>query len=253
MTTNAVVADAPATPRVAIVTGGSGGIGRATALRLAADGMAVVVHYSGNKEKAEETVKAITAAGGNAVAMWADITDEAPVDELFENVEQLFGGVDVVAHTAGIQLRAPLAETSVADFDRQHRTNVRGTFLVSRQAARRLRRGGALITCSTTTTRLQLPKYGSYIASKAAVEAMTLVLARELHGRDITVNAIAPGATATPLFLEDKSPERLQQIADMSPLRRLGEPEDIAECVAFLAGPGRWVNGQVLFVNGGMA
>ena len=253
MTTNEGTANGPEGPRVAIVTGGSGGIGRASARRLAADGMAVAVHYAGGREQAERTVEAITGAGGRAVAVGADIGDEAAVEELFDRTEQEFGGVDVVVNTAGIMLLAPVAEMSPDDFDRMHRTNVRGTFLVARQAARRLRRGGALITFSSTVTRLQQPGYGAYAASKGAVEAMTLVLARELRGRDITVNTIAPGPTATPLFLQDKPPELIERIAGMSPMGRLGEPEDIAESVAFLAGPARWVNGQVLYANGGVA
>jgi 3-oxoacyl-[acyl-carrier protein] reductase len=162
--------------------------------------------------------------------------------------------VDVVVNTAGIMLLAPVAELDLADLDRMHRTNIRGTFVVSQLAARRLRAGGALVNFSTSVTRLQSPGYAAYAASKGAVEAMTLVLARELHGRDITVNTVAPGPTATPLFLEGKPQELIDRIAGMNPMGRLGNPEDIAEVVAFLAGPGgRWTNGQVLYVNGGAA
>jgi len=239
--------------RVALVTGASGGIGRATAERLGREGMAVVVHYAGNQQRAEETVKAIVEAGGQASAVAADIGDPDEAATLFAEAEALHGGVDVVVNTAGIMILGPLAEMGVDDFDRMHRTNVRGTFLVSQQAARRLRPGGALINFSTSVTRLQQPGYAAYAATKGAVEAMTLILARELRGRDVTVNAVAPGPTATPLFLEGKSEQLIDQIASQGPMGRLGEPGDIAEVVAFLAGPGRWVNGQVLYANGGAA
>lgn len=240
--------------RVAIVTGGSGGIGGAVAAALAAQGMAVVVHYSGSPERAGEVADAIQKAGGLAVAAPGDVADEAAMAALFDVAEERFGGVDVVVNTAGIMLLAPLAEMDLDAFDRMHRVNVRGTFVVSQLAARRLRPGGALINFSTSVTRLQQPNYAAYAATKGAVEAMTLILARELRGRDVTVNAVAPGPTATPLFLEGKSSELVERIAAASPLERLGTSEDIASAVAFLAGPdGRWINGQVLFANGGIA
>lgn len=173
---------------------------------------------------------------------------------LFDTAEERFGAVDVVVNTAGIMLLAPVVEMDLDAFDRMHRVNVRGTFVVSQLAARRLRPGGALINFSTSVTRLQQSTYAAYAASKGAVEAMTLILARELRGRDVTVNAVAPGPTATPLFLEGKSPELVERIAAASPLDRLGTSEDIASTVAFLVSPdGRWVNGQVLFANGGIA
>jgi 3-oxoacyl-[acyl-carrier protein] reductase len=241
-------------PRAAVVTGGSGGIGGAVARRLAADGTAVVVHYAGSAARADAIVESITAAGGTAVAHPGDIAEPAEMEELFDAAEARFGGIDVVVNTAGIMLLAPLAEMELDDFDRMHRVNVRGTFVVSRLAARRLRPGGSLINFSTSVTRLQQPGYGGYAATKGAVEAMTLILARELRGRDVTVNAVAPGPTATPLFIEGKSEELIAKIAAAAPLERLGTPEDIAEAVAFLAGlGGRWVNGQVLFSNGGIA
>ncbi|GIH70919.1 SDR family oxidoreductase [Sphaerimonospora thailandensis] len=240
--------------RVAIVTGGSGGIGSAVAHALAADGMSVLVHYSGSAERAEKVVASIQEAGGTAVAIPGDVADETAMTALFDTAEERFGGVDVVVNTAGIMLLAPLAEMDLDAFDRMHRVNVRGTFVVSQLAARRLRPGGALVNFSTSITRLQQPTYGAYAASKGAVEAMTLILARELRGRDVTVNAVAPGPTATPLFTEGKSEQLINQIAAASPLERLGTPEDIARAVTFLAGPGgRWVNGQVLFTNGGLA
>lgn len=240
------------TPRVAIVTGGSGGIGRAVAERLAADGMSVLVHYAGNPGRAEETVDAIVAAGGTATAFQADVADENEVAALFDEAERRYGGIDVVVHTAGIMLLAPLAELDLDDLDRMHRTNIRGTFVVDQQAARRVRSGGAIINFSTSITKIALPTYTAYAASKGAVDAMTLILARELRGRDITVNAVAPGPTATPLFLEGKEQSVVDHMASMAPLERLGVPADIAEAVAFLAGPARWVNGQVLYANGGI-
>ncbi|WP_174575717.1 SDR family oxidoreductase [Nocardia miyunensis] len=242
-----------ATGRVAIVTGGSGGIGGAVARRLAADGMTVVVHYAGSAARAREVVESITAAGGVAIALSGDVADEGEMRQLFDTVQERFGGVDVVVNTAGIMLLAPVAEMDLDAFDRMHRINVRGTFVVSQLAARGLRSGGALINFSTSITRLQPPTYAAYAATKGAVEAMTLILAREMRGRDVTVNVVAPGPTATPLFLDGKSDEQIGQLAAAPPLERLGTPEDIAESVAFLAGPGRWVNGQIVYANGGIA
>ncbi|MFJ9246781.1 SDR family oxidoreductase [Streptomyces sp. NPDC101776] len=239
--------------RVALITGGSGGIGRAVAERLAQDGIAVGVHYAGNKARADETVAAIVAAGGRAIPVGGDVADEEAMSAAFDAVEAEFGGIDVVVNTAGIMALSPIATLDLDDLDRMHRTNIRGTFVVSQQAARRVRGGGAIINFSTTVTRTKFPTYGGYVASKAAVEAMTLVLARELRGKDITVNAVAPGPTATPLFLNGKDGTTIENLAKASPLERLGTPDDIAESVAFLAGPARWINGQVLFANGGLA
>jgi len=239
--------------RVAVVTGGSGGIGRAVAERLGADGTDVVVAWSGDADRAAEAVKAVEAAGARAVAVRADVAEPDDVDALFDTAEREFGGVDVVVNTAGIMILKPLVEFDLDDLDRMHRVNIRGTFVVSRAAARRLRSGGALINFSTSVTRLALPTYSAYAASKGAVDALTLVLARELRGRDVTVNAVAPGPTATPLFLDGKPQEVVDKLAAQAPLERLGTPDDIAAVVAFLAGPGRWVNGQVVYVNGGIA
>lgn len=239
--------------RVALITGGSGGIGRAVAERLARDGIAIGVHYDSNKSNAEETVSAIISKGGKAIAICGDVADEKDMSAAFDAVEMAFGGIDVVVNTAGIMLLSPIATLDLDDLDRMHRTNIRGTFVVSQQAAQRVRSGGAIINFSTSITRLQFPNYGAYAASKGAVEAMTLVLARELRGKDITVNAVAPGPTATRLFLNGKDETTIEQLSKAAPLERLGTPEDIAEMVAFLAGPARWVNGQVLFTNGGLS
>jgi 3-oxoacyl-[acyl-carrier protein] reductase len=239
--------------RVAIVTGGSRGIGRQVARRLAEDGFAVVVGYAGNKEAAEEAVRAVEAAGGSAVAARADVGDEAEVAALFDLAETVYGGVDAVVHAAGRMHLAPVAELGLDELDALYHTNVRGTFVVDQQAARRLRPGGALVNFSSSVVGLAFPGYGAYAATKGAVEALTLILARELRGRDVTVNVVAPGPTATDLFLDGKDEETVARLAAEPPLERLGTPEDIASVVSFLVGPdGHWVNGQVLRANGGI-
>ncbi|MFK0058308.1 SDR family oxidoreductase [Streptomyces werraensis] len=243
----------PAPERVAVVTGGSRGIGRAVSLQLARDGLSVVVNYSRDTASAEETVKAITADGGKAIAVRADVADEHAVAALFDRAEQEFGGVDVVVNAAGRLVLSPVADLDLAALDAMHRTNIRGAFVVAQQAARRLRSGGSFLGVSTSVVGAQFPAYGAYVASKAAVESITLILARELRGRDITVNTVAPGPTATDLFLDGKTPEEIDRLAKTPPLERLGTPEDIARVAAFLTGPaGHWVNGQVLRANGGM-
>jgi 3-oxoacyl-[acyl-carrier protein] reductase len=240
--------------RVAIVTGGSGGIGQATALKLARDGMAVVVHYGGNQAPADEVVKTITDEGGTAIAVQADVAEPKSVEAMFDRAEQEFGGVDVVVHTAGVMNQpTPVADIDFDVLDRVHRINIRGTFAVAQQATRRVRDGGAIITFSTSALGLNHPGYAVYNATKGAVEAITMIMARELRGRDITVNAVAPGPTATKLFLDGKDEGTISGLANLAPLHRLGQPEDIAEAVAFLAGPARWINGQTLRANGGIA
>ncbi|MBC1441055.1 SDR family oxidoreductase [Listeria innocua] len=239
--------------RVAFILGGSGGIGKAIAEKLVEQNFAVAVHYSGNKVKAETLVEEIIKAGGEAISVGGDVADEAQMIDAFELITAHFGGVDVVINTAGIMKLSPIATLDMEDFDLIQRTNVRGTFVVSKQAALSVRKGGAIINFSTSVTRTSFPAYGAYVASKAAVESLTLILARELRGKDITVNTVAPGPTATPLFLTGKDDETIENLAKATPLERLGQPDDIAETVAFLAGPARWVNGQTIFTNGGLA
>ena len=253
MTTATPTPDTAPTHRVAVVTGGSRGIGRATALALGARGHAVVVGYAGNAAQADETVAAIVAAGGEAVARAADVADETAVAALFDLAESRFGGVDVTVNAAGIMKLAPVAALDLDDLDAMYRTNVRGTVVVAQQAARRTRPGGAIITFSTSVVGTSFPTYGGYVATKAAVEGLTLILARELRGHDVTVNTVSPGPTATDLFLDGKSEEDVARLAGAVPLERLGRPEDIAATVAFLASPaGHWVNGQILRTNGGL-
>jgi 3-oxoacyl-[acyl-carrier protein] reductase len=239
--------------KVALVTGASRGIGAAIAERLAKDGFTVVVNYSGRYQEAEALVAKIKAAGGRAVTAQADVSDPAAVVRMFDAAESAFGGVDVLVNNAGIMTLNAIAESDDAVFDRQIAVNLKGSFNGMREAARRLRAGGRIVNFSSSVVALRLETYGVYAATKAAVEAMTAVLSKELRGRSITVNAVAPGPTATALFLDGKSPELIERMAKMNPLERLGTPEDIAAVVSFLAGPdGAWVNGQVLRANGGM-
>jgi 3-oxoacyl-[acyl-carrier protein] reductase len=239
--------------KVAIVTGASRGIGASIAQRLARDGFTVIVNYAGSAKAAEEVVAKIEAAGGRAITAQADVTDAAAVARMFESAEAAFGGVDVLVNNAGIMKLASIADSDDALFDSQIAINLKGTFNTLREAGKRLRDGGRIVNFSTTVVGLRLETYGVYVATKAAVEAMTAVMSKELRGRSITVNAVAPGPTATGLFLDGKSPELIDRMSKMNPLERLGTPDDIASVVAFLTGPdGGWINGQVLRANGGM-
>jgi len=239
--------------KVALVTGASRGIGAEIARRLGRDGFAVVVNYMASAAPAEAVVREIEDAGGRAHAVAADVSDGAAVRRLFDAAEAAFGGVDVLVNNAGIMNLSPLGAMEDDAFDRMVAINVKGTFNTLREAVKRMRDGGRIINTSSSVTMLKQPTYGAYAGTKAAVEAMTGVLAKELRGRRITVNAIAPGPTATELFLKGKPPELVDRIAKLSPLERLGEPPDIAAAVSVLAGPdGAWINGQTVRVNGGV-
>jgi 3-oxoacyl-[acyl-carrier protein] reductase len=241
------------TSKVAIVTGASRGIGAAVAQRLAKDGFTVVVNYSGSQAEAEAVVRKIEAAGGRALAAKADVSDPAAMRRLFDSAEAAFGGVDVLVNNAGIMQVTKLADSDDAMFDRHIAVNLKGAFNGMREAANRLRNGGRIINFSTSVIGLRAEGYGVYGATKAAIEAMTQILSKEMRGRAITVNAVAPGPTATDLFLKGKSEQLIDHMAKLNPLERLGTPEDIAAAVSFLAGPdGAWINGQVLRANGGM-
>ncbi|EKN4021679.1 SDR family oxidoreductase [Yersinia enterocolitica] len=239
--------------QVAIVTGASRGIGAAIAERLAQEGYTVLINYSRADDEAEALVRKIQQAGGNALSAKGDISDPAAVAQLFTKAETAFGGVDVLVNNAGIMSLSTVADSDDEHFDRQIAINLKGSFNGMREAARRLRNGGRIVNFSTSVVGLKLEKYAVYAATKAAVETMTAILAKELRGRDITVNAMAPGPTATDLFLNGKSAELIEKMAKMAPLERLGTPEDIAAAVAFLVGKdGGWINGQVLRANGGL-
>jgi len=240
--------------KTAIVTGASRGIGRAVAKRLAQDGFGVAVNYLSNASEAEQVASEIQRIGRNAIAVKADVANQADVERLFEETMKKFGSVDLVVHNSGIMPLSPIGKNDFDLFDKVISTNLRGAFLVLAQAAEHIASGGRIIAFSSSVLAKSFPTYGPYIASKAGVEGLVHVLANELRGRNITVNAVAPGPVATELFLKGKSEAQIAELAKLPPLERLGNPEDIANVVSFLAGPdGGWINGQVLRANGGFA
>ena len=240
--------------KAAIITGASGGIGKAIATRLAADGFSVVLQYAGNAAPVEQTIKEIEGTSGKAFGVEGDVAKAEDVATLFERAVSEFGQVDVVVHSAGIMPLSPIVQNDVEQFDKVITTNLRGTFLMLAQAAKHVADGGRIMALSSSVIAKATPTYGAYIASKAGVEGLIKVLAAEMRGRNVSVNAIAPGPVATPLFLKDKTPEQIEQVSKIAPFERLGEPEDVARVVSFLAGPdGGWINAQVLRANGGFA
>src|ERR1700761_715004 len=251
-TTNTAIIGAK---QVAVVTGAARGIGAAIALRLGRDGYAVVVNYAGSADEAAGVVNAIAEAGGQAVAVQADVSKPADVRRLFDAAVAQFGGIDVLVNNAGIMPPAlpMLADTDDKTFDALFAVNVKGSFNTMREAAARLRRGGRIVNFSTSVIGLAMPGYAVYAATKSAIETMTHILAKELRGKGITVNAVAPGPTATALFLDGKTPEQVERLAKAAPLERLGQPEDIANTVALLASPdASWINGQVVRATAGL-
>jgi 3-oxoacyl-[acyl-carrier protein] reductase len=241
------------TDRVAIVTGASRGIGAAIARRLASDGLTVIVNYAGSVSAAAKLVGEIEKAGGRAIPYQADVSDPLAVKRMFDSAEAAYGGVDVLVNNAGIMKLAPIAQLDDATFDQTIAINLKGTFNGLREAAKRLRDGGRIVNFSTSVVGLYQPTYGVYAATKAAVEALTHILAKELGSRGITVDAVAPGPVATELFLEGKDQATLDRIKQMNPLGRLGEVDDIARIVSLLVGPdSSWINGQIVRANGGL-
>lgn len=248
--------DQPLAGKTAIVTGGSRGIGRAIAERLGADGAGVVVGYRTEETAAEEVVAAIREHGPQAVAVKVDVSKTEDVRKLFNTGIDIFGALDILVNNAGLAIphRPPIADVTDEEYDRLFAVNTRGTFMAMREAARRLADGGRVINLASTVNAMALPGYSVYAGTKAAVEMFTKIFAKELEGKGITVNAVAPGPVETELFNEGKTEADKQRMAEMCPLKRLGQPQDIARVVAFLAGPeGGWINGQILMANGGIA
>lgn len=239
--------------RTALITGAAGGMGQQIATTLASQGWNLVLAHQGDEAAGKRLVADIGVEEDSAVAHRVDVADEADVERLYDAARGTFGGVDAVVHTAGINRASPLAELAMSDLDDILRINLRGTFVVNKHAARHVRDGGSIVNVSSTVVRLAPPGLSAYTASKAAVDALTRILSKELAGRDINVNAVAPGPTATEAFLKVTPADEQQQLAELAPLKRLGSVHDVAGVVAFLLGPtGRWINGQIMHANGGV-
>jgi 3-oxoacyl-[acyl-carrier protein] reductase len=240
--------------KVAIVTGSSRGIGRAIALKLAGNGASVVVNFAGNADKAQEVVAEIEKLGVKAIAIQADISKVADIQRLFEQAIKHFGKVDILVNNAGINIYKLITQVTEEDFDKIFAINVKGTYFACQQAAQHMAEGGRIINFSSSTTAMILPTYSAYVATKGAVEQITRVLAKELGAKAIAVNVISPGPTDTELFREGKTEEQINRLAQMAAFGRLGDVQDIADVVAFLASDeARWITGQNIRVNGGIA
>ncbi|BAZ12241.1 short-chain dehydrogenase/reductase SDR [Calothrix sp. NIES-4071] len=240
--------------KVAIVTGASRGIGRAIALKLAKSGASIIVNYAGNAQKAQQTVEEIRVLGVEAYPIQADVSKISEIKKLFDSSIEKFGKVDILVNNAGVIIYKPITEVTEEDFDKIFDINVKGTYFACQQAALRMADGGRIINFSSSTTAMMLPTYSAYVATKGAVEQMTRVLAKELGSKGITVNVVSPGPTDTELFREGKSEETINHLAQMAALGRLGQVQDIASVVAFLASDdARWITGQNIRVNGGIA
>lgn len=240
--------------KVILVTGASRGIGATIARQLATAGAKVIVNYAGNKEAAENVVSAIKEQGGEAIALQADVSKAGDVKKLFDEAIAHYGRIDVLVNNAGVMITKQIKDTTDEEYTRQFDINVRGTFNTLREAATRLADNGSIINFSTSVNRLMLPGYGTYVATKAAVEQLTRVFAKEMGSRNINVNSVSPGPTNTELFTAGKSKELIDRLASLSAFNRIGEPEDIAKVVVFLASDeARWISAQNLGINGGMA
>jgi 3-oxoacyl-[acyl-carrier protein] reductase len=240
--------------KVILVTGASRGIGATIARQLAAAGAKVIVNYAGSKAAAEEVVNEIKSAGGDAIALQADVSKSADVKQLFDSAIAQYGRIDVLVNNAGIMLTKIIRDTTDEEFDRQFNINVKGTFNTLREAATRLADHGTVINFSTSVNRIMLPGYATYVATKAAVEQLTRVFAKEVGSRGINVNSVSPGPTNTELFTNGKSDELINRLASLSAFNRIGEPDDIAKVVVFLASDdAKWISAQNIGVNGAMA
>src|ERR1044072_8800952 len=240
--------------KVILVTGASRGIGAAVAKKIAGEGAKVIINYAGNKEEADQTVQLIKDAGGDAIALKADVSNAGEVTAMFDAAIAHFGKIDVLINNAGVMITKLLKDTTDEDFTRQFEINVRGTFNTLREAATKLANGGTIINTSTTLTRAMIPTYATYVATKGAVEQLTRVFAKEMGARGITVNAVLPGPTNTELFIKGKTQEQIDRLASLNAFNRLGEVQDIAKVIVFLAGDdAKWISGQTIGLNGAMA
>jgi 3-oxoacyl-[acyl-carrier protein] reductase len=240
--------------KVILVTGASRGIGAAVAKRLVSEGAKVIINYAGNQTEADQTVKELKDMGGDAIALKADVSKATDVTALFDAAIAHYGRIDVLINNAGIMITKLLKDTTDDDFTRQFEVNVRGTFNTMREAATKLATGGTIINTSTTLTRAMIPTYGTYVATKGAVEQLTRVFAKEMGSRGITVNAVLPGPTNTELFIKGKTQEMIDRLASLNAFNRLGEVDDIAKVIVFLASDdAKWISGQTIGINGAMA